>query len=268
MSLIGTLSEIKIGDVLRLFATGKKSGVLAVADGSHKALVRFQKGTIVHASADRLHGEEALLDLFGWKEGQLTFVPEERVVTPNIVRDVEGLILEGSRVGERLHRMRGLIPSDRVVFQMGSGPSDPSATCTLGPTEWRVLRELDGVLDVGEVVEASGVPRKEVLRILFDLAETGFLEKVDAQRALRVAAKGLLGGEAAAVDQRFDDEWRGVHRFENGVLRIEIRTGAGRTSPVGVTFRPGLVREIHLPRGLLTDLALHDGDEVNVRPIA
>lgn len=268
MSLIGTLSEIKIADVLRLFASGKKSGVLTVADGPNQALVRFQKGMIVHASAGRLHGEEAVLDLFGWKEGQLTFVPEERTVTPNIVRDIDALILEGLKVGERLHRMRGLIPSDRVVFHLGAGPEDESVRVSIGPTEWRVIRLLDGVLDVGEVVEASELARQEVLRVLFDLAEAGFVQRVEVQKTLRVTAKGLLGGDSAEVDGRFDDDWRKVNRFANGVLRIEIRTPGGRAAPVGVTFRPGLVREIHLPRNLLSDLGLRDGDEVAVRPIA
>src|SRR5262249_42970180 len=110
MSLIGTLAEIKIADVLRLFSSGKKSGVLTITDGGHQGVVRFQKGNIVHAMAGRLHGEEALVDLFGWKTGQLTFVPEERSVTPNIVKDVDALILEGLRMGEILHRQRELVP--------------------------------------------------------------------------------------------------------------------------------------------------------------
>ncbi len=267
MSLIGTLHEIKIADVLRLFSTGKKSGLLTVSDGAHQAVVRFNKGMIVHAMAGKLSGEDALIDLFGWKEGQLTFVPEERSVTPNIVRDVDALILEGLKVGDRLHRMRELIPSDRVVMQMGAGPADEQARVTLGRVEWSVVRLLDSVREVGELVQDSGLPRAEVLRILFDLAEAGFLERVEVVRQLRVTAKGLLGTDAAEVDERFEGEWRKLHRFANGVARIEVRTAGKRSAPVGVRFRSGLVREIHLPRGLVAELALRDGDEVSVRPI-
>ena len=78
MSLIGTLGEVKVADVLRLFADGHKSGILTLTAGTQQAVVRFHKGGIVHASAGRLQGDDAVLDLFGWTEGQLSFIPEDK----------------------------------------------------------------------------------------------------------------------------------------------------------------------------------------------
>jgi hypothetical protein len=268
MSLIGTLADIKIADVLRLFATGKKSGVLTVSDAGRQAQVRFHKGMLIHAIAGRITGEDAVVDLFGWKQGQLTFVPEERNVTPNIRRDVDTLILEGLKVGEVRHRMHEMIPSDRAVFQTSSGPTDPQVRYSVGPAEWKVIRLLDGVLEIGEVVEASGMPRNEVHRILFELFELGFVEKLEAQKPFRVQAQGLLSKGAAELDEHIDAEWRRVNRFSNGVLRVEIRTSGGRTVPLGVSFRAGLLRDVHLPRAVVSDLGLREGDEVTIRPIA
>jgi len=272
MSLIGTLDEIRLADVLRLFAGGRKSGVLTVADGAHQALLRFDKGGLVHATAGRLHGEEAVLDVFGWKRGQLSFVPEERPVAPNLAKDVEVLIAEGLKAGDAFHRIRELVPSDRVVFELAEGPA-AGATWPIARAAWELVRLADGVADVGEMVAELGRPRGEVVQQLFELVEAGLLRRVDVVRMLRVAAKGvsargLLGAEAAEVDERFDDDWRQLRRFENGVLRIEVRTSAGRVAPVGVTFRAGRVREILLPRALAAELGLKDGDEVAVRPIA
>ena len=272
MSLIGTLGEIKLADVLRLFATGKKSGLLTVADGAHQAQVRFQKGAIIHASAGRAQGQDVIFDLFGWKAGQLSFVPEERLVTPNISRDVDALIVEALKVGDSFHKMRELIPSDRVVFQMAEGPAE-GKVYPVGRKAWSILRLADGVFDVAEIVDESELPRADVVQMLYELTQAGFLEKVDVLRMLRatskgVSAKGLLGGDTAEVDERFDTEWRKVRRFENGALRIEIRTAARRSSPMSVSVRAGLVREVLLPRGLLSGLGLRDGDEVSVRPIA
>jgi DNA-binding MarR family transcriptional regulator len=268
MSLIGTLSEIKIADVLRLFATGRKSGLLTVADGPHKALLRFQKGAVVHAAADKLSGEEAVVDLFGWHEGQLTFVPEEKTVAPNVTTAVEALIAEGEKVGEVRHRQRELVPSDRVVFQLGPGPRDAGVRLSLGAVEWRVVRLLDGILDVSEVTEAAEMPRAEVVRILVELAQAGFVERVDVLKAFRVQFQGLLGKQAAELDEHIDAEWRKVNRFGSGALRVEIRTAGGRRAPLLVLFRPSLLRDIHLPRGVVAELGLHEGDEVQVRPIA
>ena len=183
MSLIGTLEDVRIADVLRVFATSRKSGVLTVADAGRQMLLRFQRGVVVHASTGRLLGDEAVIDLFGWKHGQLAFVPDERSVPSNVTRDVDALIVEGLRSGETFHRMNELVSSDHVVFRLGPGPADPSLRHPMGVTEWRVVRLLDGARGVGELVEQTGMPRGEVVRILFELTEAGFLERVNAERA-------------------------------------------------------------------------------------
>jgi Domain of unknown function (DUF4388) len=267
MSLIGTLQDTKLADVLRLFAAGRKTGLLTVESEGHKAVLRFQKGTLVHASAGRLQGDTAVLDLFGWRDGQMTFLPEERRVVPNVDRGVDTLILEGVRMGELIHRTNELIPSDRLVFEMGPEPSDESARCTLGPAEWRVLRCLDGIRDVREVIEATKLPRSDVLRILVELTDAGFLQRVEVQKMLRVQAQGIFGKETAEVDTRVDENWRKASRFAGGVRLVEIRTLAGRTLALGVVPRPRLIRDISLPRTAMAELAAREGDEVSVRPI-
>jgi hypothetical protein len=267
MSLLGDIGELKIGDVLRVFASGKKTGVLTVAAGSSQAVLLFQKGAIVHAACGRLQGDDAVIDVFGWKQGQLTFVPEERKAIPNVSRAVDALIDEGVRVGDTFHRMHEVIPSDRAVFQMGPGPADAASRVSVGAAEWKVLRALDGVRDVREVAEAARLPRPEVTRILFTLVDAGFLERVDPQRSLRVQAQGLFGRETADVDARLETEWRRVLRFQSGVHRVELRTLGGKTLQLGVQFRTGLIRDIHLPRTALATLAVGEGDDVSVRPI-
>src|SRR5260370_14643779 len=144
MSLIGTLSEIKLGDVLRLFAESKKTGLLMASVSGRETLIRFEKGVVVHAIAGRLQGEDAIRDAFGWTEGQLTFVPEEKTVASNVAHGVEVLILEGERDGPAFNRMNELVPHGRVSFQF-SQPPPGEARFSLGSTEWKVLRLLDGV---------------------------------------------------------------------------------------------------------------------------
>jgi hypothetical protein len=182
MSLIGTLEDVRIADVLQVLANGRKSGVLTVMDEGRQTLLRFHRGAVVHASAGRLIGDEAVVDLFGWKRGQLAFVPEERSVPPNVTMGVDALIVEGLRIGETFHRMNELVSSDHVVFRLGPGPADPSVRHPIGATEWQVVRLLDGARGVGEVVEHTGLPRADVVRILFDLTEAGFLERVGLER--------------------------------------------------------------------------------------
>ena len=264
MSLIGTLNEIHLADVLRLFASSRKTGLLTATAPGREALVRLDKGAIVHAVSGRLQGDAAVIDLFGWGEGQLTFVPDEKVVDHNVTRAVDALIEEGLREGPTVHRMNELLASERLVFQMAPSPPE-AAICTIGVTEWTVLRALDGVRDVREVVEASRLPRAEVARVLFTLTELGFLEKIDLSRTLKAQPLGRFGKDAAELDPRLEGEWRKAVRFAEGVLRVEVRSGR-RSAVLVVAFRPGLGRAIQLPRATFTELGLREGDDVTVRP--
>lgn len=268
MSLIGNLSDVAFGDVLRLFAASGKTGLLtASASGGRQTLIRLQQGAVVHATAGRLQGDDAILDLFGWKDGQLVFVPEEKVIEPNVTLGVDVLILEGLRTGESFHRMNELIPHDRVVFQAARGP-DADKRFLLGAAEWSVLRAVDGVRDVRDVLEASGRSRADVQRILFELTEAGFLEPVDSQKTLRAQVQGRFGKEAAEVDDRLDQEWRLMSRFAEGILRVEVRNLARKGRRLPVSFRAGLGREVNLPRAVFAELGLREGEDVYVRPVA
>jgi hypothetical protein len=268
MSLIGTLGEVQLADVLRLFGSGRKSGLLTVAAPGREALVRLYHGAVVHAVSGRISGDHAVMDLFGWTEGQLSFVPDEKTVDPNVTRPLETLIEDGLREGPQLHRMYGFFTSDRLVFQMVKEPPEGSVIM-VGPAEWAVLRQIDGQRELREVMGASGVPRAEVQRVLFALAEAGYLEKLELHRGLRVQAPARFSGagaEAAEVEARLEDEWRRAHRFADGVLRVEVRASRDRTVILGAAFRPGLGRSVVLPRATLSELQLKDGDEVSVRP--
>ena len=268
MSLIGNLSEIKLADVLRLFATGKKTGRLTVSSEEDQSVLRFEKGSLVHAhvSGSGLNGDEAVLDLFGWQDGQLTFVPEERPVRANVTRSVEDLVGEGLRAGDAVHRMNKLIPSDRVVFQLGLGPRE-GATVSVGIPEWRVLRFVDGVREIREIVEASAMAKADVARVLFGLSEGGLVERVEPVRHLRVATQGLLGRDLAGLDDRLEAEWRRLLRFSRGIQKVEVRSSGGRAVALPPQFRSGVGRDVQLPRGAAGELQVKDGDDVDVRPI-
>ena len=268
MSLIGDLAELKIADVLQLFAAGKKSGRLTVSAEQEQTVLRFQRGALVEArgTGGRLLGDEAVLDLFGWVSGQLTFIPGERTAASNVGRSLDELIREGLRVGTAFHKMNEAIPSDRVIFHTTEGPTD-GTRLSLGASEWRVVRLVDGVRDVKEIVEASGLARPDVVRILFELGEAGFLTRSDPQRALRAVAHGLFGRRQADLDPRVMAEWRKMPRFMRAILRVEVRSAAGRRVALTPNSRVNIGFEVHLPRAALTELQIKEGDDVQVRPV-
>jgi hypothetical protein len=267
MSELGSLADVKLSEVLRVFCGGKKTGVLTVQNGSRQGRITIQKGVIVHAITGRLHGREAVLDLFGWRDGHIGFLAEEQNLTPNVSQATEALLEEGQRLGESFHRMQEVLSSDRLVFQWGAGPPAEDARTPLGAVAWRVLRAVDGIREVREVVEASRVPRAEALRILFEYIEAGYVERAEIPKALRVQAQGRFGKEGAEVDERLLLDWKKNLRFGHGVFRVDVRSSGGAHVGLAVGFRAGLGRDVALPRAVLSELAVQEGDEVFVRPV-
>jgi len=268
VSELGTLQDVSIAEVLRVLGSGRNTGLLTVQDGTRQAHLQLERGRIVYAAAGRFQGRDAVLDLFGWKNGQMNFLAGEPSLAPNVEEPTDKLIAEARRSGETFHRMQEVITSERLVFQWSAGPKDEEARVSLGAAEWAVLRALDGIRDVREVIELSRLSRGEGMRILFELIEAGFVERAEIPRALRVQAHGRFGKDVAEADEHMLIDWRRNLRFGHGVFRIEVRASSGAHVGVPVAFRGGLGREIALPRPVIGELGVAEGDEVFVRPIA
>jgi hypothetical protein len=99
------------------------------------------------------------------------------------------------------------------------------------------------------------------------MAEAGFLERIEPQRSLRVQPQGLFHKDVAGIDEKIEGEWKKLRRFEDGVGRVEVRSAAGKTATLDVGFRPGVGRDIHLPRAAVAELGVRDGEDVHVRPV-
>jgi hypothetical protein len=268
MSELGTLEDVRLAEVLRVFSQAKKTGLLSVQDGQRQARLQLQKGHIVFAACGRFQGREAVLDVFGWRSGQVAFLAAEPTLAANVSEPTDKLIDEAQQVGATFHRMQEVLTSDRLVFQWSAGAPPDDLHVTLGPLEWRLLRAVDGIRDVRDVLESAKVTRGEGLPVLFALIESGLVERAEIPRAVRIQAHGLFGKDVAEGDDGLLADWRRNLRFAHGVFRIEVRASSGGHVAVPVTFRSGLGRELVLPRPLLGELGAQEGDEVFVRPIA
>ncbi|MGE0454361.1 MAG: DUF4388 domain-containing protein [Vicinamibacteria bacterium] len=267
MSELGTLADVRLADVLRLLASGRKSGALQVSDGASKASLRFTKGALVQAVCGRYTGDEAVVDLFGWEAGSLVFVADERPATTNVTRGLDVLIEEGLREGSARHRLHQHVPNDRAVFHWGLGPEPGGPIVGLAAAQWTVLRAADGVRDVREIAELLELEKAEVAQIVADLVDARLLERVELWKPLRAQASSGPARDVAAIDERIEQEWLRMPRFAGGVSRVEVKAASGKEAALAVAFRAGLFRDVQLPKPALAALGLREGEDVHVRPI-
>jgi hypothetical protein len=101
------------------------------------------------------------------------------------------------------------------------------------------------------------------------MTEARLVERWDAARLLRAQPQGRFGkSEGADLEERLLDEWMKLPRFEHGVHRVEVRTATRKGAILLASFRPGVFRDVLLPRQVISDLGLQDGEDVSVRPVA
>ncbi len=65
----GTVTNISLPDLIQLLCIGRNSCRMKIRTGTHKGLVYFRDGEIVHAETGDLEGEEAFYQILSWEVG-------------------------------------------------------------------------------------------------------------------------------------------------------------------------------------------------------
>jgi hypothetical protein len=124
----GRLEEVPLPDLLQLFATSRKSGILVVQGQSHTAQVGLERGRVTSCVIDGRtdHGaEKSFFRLLSWTDGlfelQPASAPPVAEGTTSLGASLEALLMEGMRQMDELKRLRTMIPARLVP----AGPPPP-----------------------------------------------------------------------------------------------------------------------------------------------
>ncbi|MBZ0112379.1 MAG: DUF4388 domain-containing protein, partial [Thermoanaerobaculia bacterium] len=156
-------------------------------EGEKKLLgaILVEMGTISTEDLDQmlhLKAQETIYSLFEWEEGEFKFLdselPEYQLVSISI--DVTGLILEGMRRLDEIHRMRKVIPSADAVPVVISEErllNDPD----LDETGRYILQAINDDRTVGEIALETRALEYHVNEALFKAQQKGFIKVVRAR---------------------------------------------------------------------------------------
>lgn len=126
----------------------------------------------------KLQLEDEIWELFSWQDGQFKFEHRRDIDTSNIVVevDIEPLLIEGSRRQDEWTRIIKNIPSNDLVFTIQSIPEIMENELKLSEHEWMILSLINGVFDVGSIVDRSGLGKFETYRILNSFISLGLIK--------------------------------------------------------------------------------------------
>lgn len=140
-SMSGAIDEVPLPDLLQLFGSSRKTGVLVIKTDTDAGKVYLERGSIVFAcinDSDQIGPEKSTHRILAWRHGTFYMEPLEQIDLPQrIDLSTEAALMEGMRILDEVNRCE--LPPMRSTIRMPS-PLRPK------------LRELTGEqLDVLQV---------------------------------------------------------------------------------------------------------------------
>jgi pSer/pThr/pTyr-binding forkhead associated (FHA) protein len=119
-SMSGAIDEVPLPDLLQLFGSSRKTGVLVVKTETDTGKVYLERGGIVFAAindSDLLSAQKALHRILAWRHGTFYMEALEKIEIPvRIELSTEAALMEGMRILDEVNRHE--LPSMRSVINV------------------------------------------------------------------------------------------------------------------------------------------------------
>lgn len=178
-AIAGMLEEVALGDLLQLFSSSRKNGVLRV-DGANNGAVHLREGRIVFAEITGkpdLHPEKAAYRILTWETGNFVLEPPEagREFSEELEFGTEGLLMESMRLLDEMENLRGKLPHDAMVAI--KRPVVPPLR-SLTPELLDTLQLVINSGHVEQILDRSLASDLETMQDLGYLLKHGYVEQV------------------------------------------------------------------------------------------
>ena len=162
----GRLDEVSLHDLLQLFATGRKTGVLKMRRNDQLGEIRLERGRVVGCSIDAredVTAHKSLFRLFAWTSGTFELRHEEQGVGPvagAVAEPTDALLMEGARQLDELRRLRATLPPRFVARAAPAGVDEEDRALLALAAR---LGELEAVLDATPLTDLAAAERLAAL---------------------------------------------------------------------------------------------------------
>ncbi len=123
-SMSGSIEEVPLPDLLQLFHTSKKNGILVIRTEDDVGKIYLRKGEVVFAVINDAEGVTPLKSIYRmltWSRGNFDLdPPDDRTFPTEVNLSVQEILMEGIRHLDEFNRIRAELPSltARVVLDM------------------------------------------------------------------------------------------------------------------------------------------------------
>jgi pSer/pThr/pTyr-binding forkhead associated (FHA) protein len=131
-TMSGTLEEVPIPDLVQLFITSKRSGVLKSNHDGQEGRIYLRNGEIFFATIDdreELGPKKSICRMVGWDRGSFEFAPIEQ--DPGFIVELaeptETLLMDAIRQLDEFRRIAPSLPDGSVVLRIAKPLTQPIA---------------------------------------------------------------------------------------------------------------------------------------------
>lgn len=173
----GDLGRFTIPDLLHTISLARLTGKLEVRHNQTTATVYVSNGSVVDATAMDLVGDDALIELLAWKEGQFSFEPRVLRNSHTVHQSIETLLEQSKHLTISLAQLkdRELKPTSTFLPKHPNMPelqfvqkSVPGAPAD-GGVLLKFYRLMDGKQTLDELLRTTQMSRFHLIMILHHL---------------------------------------------------------------------------------------------------
>jgi pSer/pThr/pTyr-binding forkhead associated (FHA) protein len=176
-SMSGGLDEVPLPDLLQLFSTNRKSGVLVIK-GPTRGKVYIKEGQVELVVIDgdpSMDSRKALFRMVGWDRGsfKLEALSDERI-EPVISEPTESLLMEAMRQHDEMKMLLSRLPE----LDSGLEPCVPMTPklSDLSKTQLDILQLCLNFDSIQSVIDKAAMTDFEALALVDKLLQDGYLE--------------------------------------------------------------------------------------------
>lgn len=179
-TMSGSIAEVPLPDLLQLFATSRKTGVLVLRQDDEVGRIYLDKGAIAHVSLNDdpdIASTKAIFRLLSWQDGTFDLESTDSDPPPsNLAMSVQEVLMESFRQLDELNAMIEKLPSRATNIAI---PNPLVAKLRdLTPDELDVFQVALHAPRLGTVLDRSPKSDLETAQLLEQLLEKGYLVPV------------------------------------------------------------------------------------------
>jgi pSer/pThr/pTyr-binding forkhead associated (FHA) protein len=176
-TMSGSIDEVPLPDLMQLFSTSKKSGVLVVRTDDAEGKIFLEKGAIVFGSVndqEEVPPLKSLIRILTWEHGSFDMEPAvEREFPIKLDLSTEGILMEAFRQIDELRRIAAELPAHHALLNLAK-PVVPLLR-ELKPEDLDVLQHVINYGTVETVLNKSMSSDLDTSEILLKLLKEGFI---------------------------------------------------------------------------------------------